>query len=129
MSGDEFLLDTNILIGLLSRAEAVNQLVTDRQVSITQCAFSAITRMELLSYHGLQETDKESITRLINRMRYLPITPAIEDTTIAFRQKHRGKLPDAIIAATAIEHELELLTLDTTLAGKWIAWSKKGSGV
>lgn len=128
MSGNEFLLDTNILIGLLSRAEAVNQLLTDKQVTITQCAFSSITRLELLSYHGLQESDRESITKLINRMRYLPITPAIEDATIAFRKIHRGKLPDAIIAATAIVHELELLTLDTALARQLTAWSDRGSG-
>ena len=118
MNGIKFLLDTNIVIGLLSRNEAVNQLLTARQVSIAQCAFSAVTRMELLSYHGLKESDKETIAQLLNRMHYLPITSAIEDATIAFRQKNKGKLPDAIIAATAAHHQLELLTLDTALANK-----------
>lgn len=128
MNGVKFLLDTNILIGLLSRNEAVNSLLTARQVITTQCAFSAITRMELLSYHGLRETDREIITRLLNRMRYLPITPEIEDATIAFRQQHQGKLPDAIIAATAIQHQLEVLTLDAVLARKLMAWTERGSG-
>lgn len=118
MNGVRFLLDTNIAIGLLSRYEAVNTLLATRQVTIAQCAFSAVTRMELLSYHGLKASDKETIEQLLYRMRYLPITSAIEDATIAFRQKNKGKLPDAIIAATALYHQLELLTLDAALANK-----------
>lgn len=118
MSGVKFLLDTNMLIGLLSHNKAVNHLLTAKQVNITQCAFSAITRMELLSYHSLKETDKENIVFVLNLMHYLPITSVIEDTTIAFRQKNKSKLPDAIIAATAVHHQLELLTLDTALANK-----------
>jgi len=66
----------------------------------------------------LKETDRETIAELLNRMRYLPITSAIEEITIAFRQRHKGKLPDAIIAATAIHHQLKLLTLDVALAKK-----------
>ncbi|MBN6739918.1 PIN domain-containing protein [Acidithiobacillus sp. MC6.1] len=58
------------------------------------------------------------VQQLLARMHYLPITAAIEDATIAFRQKHTGKLPDAIIAGTATLHQLELLTLDTNLARK-----------
>ncbi len=118
MNGVKFLLDTNIVIGLLSRNEAVNTLLTTRQVNITQCAFSAVTRMELLSYHALKEADKETINFILGRMKYLPITLAIEDAAIAFRQKNKGKLPDAIIAATAAHHQLELLTLDVALANK-----------
>jgi predicted nucleic acid-binding protein len=85
-------------------------------VAIEQCAFSAITRMELLSYHSLKTEDRQTIEYLLQRMDYLAITQFIEDTTIAFRQKYRTKLPDAIIAATAECHQLELLTLDATLA-------------
>lgn len=121
MNGVKYLLDTNILIGLLNRSEAVISLLTLKQVAITQCAFSAITRMELLSYHGLKPADRQTIEQLLGRMNYLQITRAIEDATIAFRQKYKGKLPDAIIAATAEHHQLELLTLDAALAQTWNA--------
>lgn len=46
MNGLKFLLDTNIVIGLLNRNETVISLLTIKQVAIMQCAFSAITRME-----------------------------------------------------------------------------------
>ncbi len=118
MSGLKFLLDTNIVIGLLSRSAPVTALLTQKQVVVTECAFSAITRMELLSFHGLNGTDRQTIEALLKRMRYLPITAEIEDLTIAHRQQHRGKLPDAIIAATAVHHQLTLLTLDESLGAK-----------
>ncbi|MBN6741977.1 type II toxin-antitoxin system VapC family toxin [Acidithiobacillus sp. MC6.1] len=118
MTGVKFLLDTNILIGLFNRNASVTALLTEKQAAIHQCAFSAITRMELLSYQGLTDTDRGIIEQLLARMHYLPITAAIEDTSIAFRQKHTCKLPDAIIAGTAALHQLELLTLDTSLARK-----------
>jgi predicted nucleic acid-binding protein len=121
MSGIKFLLDTNILIGLLNRTEAAISLLTLKQVDITQCAFSAVTRMELLSYQGLKPEDRKNIGQLLGRMNYLPITLAIEDATIEFRQKNKIKLPDAIIAATAQHHQLHLLTLDAGLNKNWQA--------
>lgn len=45
----------------------------------------------------------------------LKSTPEVEDLTIALRRTRKVKLPDALIAAKAIHHGLELLTLDQTL--------------
>ena len=87
-------------------------------VSIKNCAYSAVTRMELLSFPALTPTDKNSIESLLNNMVYLGITPEIENETIEFRQLHKAKLTDSIIAATAKHHQLELLTLDKKLAIK-----------
>lgn len=43
---------------------------------------------------------------------------AIENTTIAIRRQYALKIPDAIIAAMALEEKLELLTLDRQLANR-----------
>ena len=51
-------------------------------------------------------------------MTYVPMSQAVEDATIQIRRKHGLKTPDAIIAATAIVHHLELLTLDQQLANR-----------
>jgi len=51
-------------------------------------------------------------------MTHLTINRAIEDKTINLKQQHRIKLPDAIILATALSHQIELLTLDKKLANK-----------
>ncbi len=42
----------------------------------------------------------------------IDINPSIKNTTIEIRQKHKVKLPDAIIAATANSLDLPLVTAD-----------------
>ena len=89
-----------------------------KKISIKECAYSSITRMELLSYPALTPVDKQAIESLLKCMVYLAITPEIENETIEFRSRYKTKLPDSIIAATAKHHQLELLTLDKKLAAK-----------
>lgn len=116
MSGIKYLPDTNVVIGLLKgREAAINAL---KGINITECAYSAITRMELLGFPGITPEEERAIHNLLERMTYLRLTPVIEDLTIQVRRQHRLKLPDAIIAATAKAHNLVLLTLDKELAAK-----------
>ena len=118
MNGIKYLLDTNIVIGLLQRDLIILDILNDRQIQIGECAYSAITRMELLSFPSITPTEKEAIVFLLSRMTYLTITPAIENETINFRYTHKTKLPDSIIDATNKYHGLELVTLDKKLANK-----------
>lgn len=46
----------------------------------------------------------------IDTCRVLPLDELVVQQTILLRQHHRSKLPDAIIAATALAHGLPLLT-------------------
>jgi predicted nucleic acid-binding protein len=116
MNGIKFLLDTNIIIGLYEKNPNSLALLKSKHVSIKECAYSAITRMELLSYSALMPMDEKAIESLLTRMTYLGITPEIENATIEFRRLHKTKLPDSIIGATAKNFQLELLTLDKKLA-------------
>lgn len=118
MNGIKFVLDTNIIIGLYENNPDVLALLQMNGVCIKACAYSAVTRMELLSFPALTQEDKQVIESLLNRMVYLAITPDIENETIAFRSVYKTKLPDSIIAATAKHYQLELLTLDRKLAAK-----------
>ena len=118
MNGVKYLLDTNIIIGLHAHHPAVLDLLRTQQIKTSECAYSAITRMELLSYPAITVADKQTLEFLLSCMTYLAITTAIEDEAIQFRINNKTKLPDAIIAATAIHHQLELFTLDKELAGK-----------
>jgi len=116
MNGIKRLLDTNIIIGLLKgNSEAVVML---HGIGLEVCAYSAVTRMELLGFPDITDLERQSINALLNRMLRLSINHEIEETTITFKQRYRVKLPDAIIAATAITHNLELLTLDKKLSAK-----------
>ena len=50
---------------------------------------------------------------LMNSVTVLPLNEPVTQQTILLRQQRRIKLPDAIIAATALAHSLPLITRNT----------------
>ena len=118
VSGIKVLLDTNVVIGLVKGNDSLLNLLQKFQLAISDCSYSFITRIELLSFPNITETEIQEITAVLVAMQYLPMTQAIENTTIQLRRRYNLKTPDAIIAATAKVHKLELLTLDQQLANR-----------
>ena len=118
MSGVRVLLDTNFIIGLVKGNIHVANMLQDRSINLDQCAYSFITRIELLSYPTITDAEVQVITSILNAMDYLPMTQAIEEITITIRRQYKLKTPDAIIAATVKVTKLELLTLDQQLANR-----------
>ena len=115
MSGIKYLLDTNFILGMLKSTPEVLAVVGSTGLMAHQCAFSAITRMELLGYPGITAEEDALIRQRLGQFTYLAITPSVEDKAIHLRRTRRVKLPDALIAATALSHELELFTMDAGL--------------
>jgi predicted nucleic acid-binding protein len=115
MSGVRFLLDTNFVLGMLKASPAVMGVLGANPPLASKCGYSAVTRMELLGFQGITpEEDSLIRTRLVS-LRYFPIDRDVEDAAIALRRQRKIKLPDALIAATAWVHQLDLLTLDEGL--------------
>jgi predicted nucleic acid-binding protein len=73
---------------------------------------SVITEMELLCWNGPDE-DMENLKNFIGDTRVIELEKDIKFKTIEIRKSHKIKLPDAIIAATAIVRGFSLLTRDT----------------
>lgn len=60
--------------------------------------------------------DEINLRQLFSRFHQrLTINDDVIECTIAIRRKHKIKLPDALILATAKMHNLQLLTLDEKL--------------
>ena len=114
MSG-KYLLDTCFLIGLQQRYPDAIALVQANQLALQDCAFSVISRIELLSYPELTATDENTIRAMLGQMMCLPLSQTVEEYTIMVRRSRKVKLPDALILATAKVHGLTLLTLDQRL--------------
>lgn len=112
MNGIEWLLDTNMVIGLLKAHAPAVALAEERGLELSRAAASQITRMELLGFPGLTGDEENSIRNFLGSCRVIPIEDAIEIKAIELRRAGHLKLPDAIIAATAITYRLHLLTLD-----------------
>lgn len=115
MSGIKYLLDTNFILGILKRTPEVLEVLRAKHLTSDQCAYSAITRMELLGFPGITSAEEQLIRSTLNRFKYLGISFEIEEAVIGIRRTRRAKLPDALIAATALCHDMELLTLDAGL--------------
>jgi predicted nucleic acid-binding protein len=78
---------------------------------------SVITEMELLVYPGLTPEKERHIQDFLNAVTIIPLTEAIKLEAIHIRRYGvpRLKLPDAIIAATAVIFKAELVTDDTDI--------------
>ena len=76
---------------------------------------SVISVMELLSFPGITEEEDRTIRTLLSHCEVLGINDDIREKTIQTKRTQKVKLPDAIIAATAMTHELPLITADAGL--------------
>ena len=108
--GAGYLADSNALIDLvLDRLPAASAAWLDGQLAAQQVAISVITRIELLT-KTQPAAEYATMQALVRSVQVLPLDEPVIRQTIALRQQHRVKLPDAIIAATALAHGLPLLT-------------------
>jgi predicted nucleic acid-binding protein len=76
---------------------------------------SVITRIELLGFPGIKPDEDALIRQRLEKFTCLTLAPEVEDMAILLRRTRKVKLPDALIAATALSHGLALLTLDQGL--------------
>ncbi len=110
------LLDTNVVIGLLHGRAASIALLKTANYQLAEMAVSQITRLELLGFAGISIKEAQATEGFLKSIQVLPISAKVEAQVISMRQSRKIKLPDAIVAATAVAHNLELLTLDVSLA-------------
>ena len=106
MSGKTFLLDTNIIIHL-----SYGELNTsDFSSSGDRLCISAITYMETLGYPFKTKEDESFVKMLCNSFDLYDLTKPIIEKTIEIRKRSKIKLPDAIIAASALVNNAALVT-------------------
>ncbi len=71
---------------------------------------SDISRLEVLGYHYLSDLDRRDLNELFTLASLYPVSSFIIDRAISLRQQRKISLGDAIIAATALEHQQVLAT-------------------
>lgn len=109
--GSGYLLDTNICLYFLNRSltpsayEFVSAILDTQGIRI-----SVVTQIELLGFRFPSDEEKTATESLVNDAMILTLNEAVVLKTIAIRRQYRIKLPDAIIAATALVHGLTLVT-------------------
>ena len=104
--GQKYLLDTNVVLDFMGRKLPESAKVFLSKIIDDQINISAINKMELL---GFQHTEQNLIA-FVNFSEVYHIDDEIIDKTIDLRKKYKIKLPDAIIAATAIVNDFILIS-------------------
>ena len=100
------LLDSNIII-YASQPE-YNEL---REFIATQAPLvSAISYVEVLGYHRLTKSERTHFDTFFQAATILPISDAVIEQATKLRQLRKISLGDALIAATALIHDLKILT-------------------
>ena len=107
MNGNRFLLDTNIILYILSGDKIIANYLRN-QILYT----SIICEIELLSYKSISVEQEKEIKNFLKEFRIISIDQGVKDLSIQLRKKYALKIPDTIIAATSISLEIPLVTAD-----------------
>ena len=102
--------DSNIIIYAAQRRTDTGwrQLLRDYQV-----AASIVSLVEALGYQNLPDEERLTLEEIFRIIDVLPLTREIADRAAKLRQQRRMGLGDAIIAATALDHNMTLMTRNT----------------
>ncbi len=116
MSGNNrYLLDTNAIVALLKGNAQLGQLLRDAD----WVGISVISHIEFLAFSGLTQDDCDLFSQFLQRVAVIELGAKDEGLIakiIEIRQQYRLKLPDAVIAAMAIQNSAILVTADREFA-------------
>lgn len=106
----DYLLDTNFVINYFKGIfEGDARKFTDSIINGTSF-ISVITRIELLGLESIDAEDEIIINEFISDSTVFSLEESIIRRTILLRKTNKIKLPDAVVAATALEHNMQLLS-------------------
>lgn len=112
--GITHLWDTNTVIYYLQQQfPASAEMFMDKLVTTSHPAISVITEIELMSWKTATEKDLSLLQNFIQDSLVLELEQAVKQKAAILRKTTRIKLPDAIIAATALVFNLTLVTRNT----------------
>ena len=107
MSGNNIILDTNIVLYLLHGDEVLVEYLQDKTFYL-----SLVNEMELLGFKDITEDEEIVIKFFLDDCSVVDINQGIKDIAIKLRKTYSIKLPDAIVAATAIFLGIPLISAD-----------------
>jgi predicted nucleic acid-binding protein len=111
--GIKYILDTNTVIYYLQEQfPPLAEELMDKLLNEAGPVISVITEIELLCWKSASEGDLEVLNNFIRDALVVELEQPIKYKTAEIRKKHKIKLPDAIIAASALVYEITLISLN-----------------
>ena len=104
--GQKYLIDTNVILDVMGGKLPAKSEIFLSQIIDDHINLSAINKIELLGFSNVEQV----LIDLVSFAVIYHIDDEIIDVTIELRKKYKIKLPDAVIAATAIVNDLTLIS-------------------
>lgn len=109
--GSDLFIDTNVIINIDKGHEA---LISFLDGYFPRVHTSYISQIEALAYPKLTDISRDKLNHFFtHKVKVHEHDVFIQENTIELMRKYKLKLPDAVIAATAILYQFPLLTSDT----------------
>lgn len=103
------LIDSNIIIYAAKPEHAdLRRFIAERAPAV-----SAVSYVEVLGYHKLMEAEREYLELFFAAADVLAISGDVLERAVVLRQERKMTLGDALIAGTALAHDLTLATRNT----------------
>ncbi|PIQ47189.1 MAG: VapC toxin family PIN domain ribonuclease [Cytophagales bacterium CG12_big_fil_rev_8_21_14_0_65_40_12] len=102
------LVDTNVIIYVLNGNRELASLIHSKYAYL-----SVISELELLSFPKIDKKEEFVIHSFIRDMNLIELNDIIKRETIRLRRAYSLKLPDSIVAATALYLNCPLVTADS----------------
>ncbi len=100
------LLDSNVIIYVAKpEHEALRHLIVEHAPAV-----SAVSYVEVLGYHQLTEQERHYFETFFAAAPVLNIGTSVQEQAVRLRQQRRITLGDALVAGTALAHDLTLVT-------------------
>jgi predicted nucleic acid-binding protein len=111
--GTGYLIDTNVIIGYLDGKIENNGMSFMHPIIDKIPNVSVINKIEILRFNS-SDNDYKTLLDFIKSSNVFSLNEGIVERTISICRVNKIKLPDAIIAATAIVNNLTLITRNTS---------------
>lgn len=100
------LIDSNLIIyAALPEHSRLRQWIAE-----TSPAISAVSYVEVLGYHQLNAAERHYFTMFFEAAVVLPLSQVVLEQAVKLRQLKKMTLGDALVAGTALAHNLTLAT-------------------
>lgn len=100
------LLDSNIIIYSVQPDNSrLRQFIAEHEPAV-----SALSYLEVLGYHQLTDDDRLYFNEFFEATRIIPISQEVINQAVTLRQQRRMSVGDAIIAGTALQYNMTLVT-------------------
>ena len=108
--GKKYLIDSNVIIDYLSGRLPEKSSDFVEQIFDDQFLISVIVKIEVLGFDDIVQK-MNAMENFVGMAKIIPLDEKVTDTAIKLRREYKKlKLGDAIIASTALEYELILIT-------------------